>query len=165
MPPLRNSVFLQVLAPRAGPLSLRPRLASGVFMVLTPPPRAYSILVGSIEYDLYCTLLIQNDKSHVARARLLSNAAKNAGLWITTLPLSKELVISDTNFRLGARFRLGLPPQDDLPKQCHCGTILASDPAHFLSCQSFRRFAVTHRHSMLLQTVGVIAQGWRNCLP
>lgn len=48
---------------------------------------------------------------------LLSNAAKNAGLWITTLPLSKELVISDTNFRLGALLQTWPPSQDDLPKQ------------------------------------------------
>ena len=122
--------------------------------VAPPPPGLQRGLVGFIGKSLYSTELIKNDNDYCTRARLLSNSAKSAGLWLTTLPLTPELTVSDTNFRLGARFRLGLPPQDDLPKQCHCGTLLASDPAHFLSCQSFRRYSVTHRHHSIVQLLG-----------
>ena len=34
---------------------------------------------------------------------------------------------------------------------CKCGVKLSTDPAHFLSCQSFRRGPVTHRHNGLTQ--------------
>lgn len=88
---------------------------------------------------------------HPTRARLLSNSAKNAGSWITTLPFTKELTISDVNFRLAVRLRLGLPPQDDLPKCCPCSVELTSELDHFLSCTRLRRSAATTRHDMLVR--------------
>src|SRR4051794_33705216 len=32
--------------------------------------------------------------------------------------------------------------------------LLATDPAHFLSCQSFRRYSVTHRHNSIVRLLG-----------
>jgi len=117
----------------------------------SPPPGLQRSLVGFIESNLYSAQLLKLDTNHVDRARLLSCSAKHAGIWLTTLPLTKEFTIPDINFRLSARFRLGIQPQDDLPKSCHCGTMLSTDPAHFLSCESFRRGPVTHRHNNLTQ--------------
>lgn len=119
-----------------------------------PAPGLQRCLLGFLEKNLFSAQLLKLDTQHVDRARLLSCSAKNAGLWLTTLPLCKEFTISDTNFCLAARFRLGLPPQDDLPSHCHCGTKLSTDPAHFLSCESFRRGPVTHRHNGLTQCLG-----------
>ena len=128
-----------------------------------PAPGLQRSLVGFIEKHLHSAQLLKLDTQHVDRARLLSCSAKNAGIWLTTLPLSKEFTISDTNFCLAARFRLGLPPQDNLPRFCHCGTQLSTDPAHFLSCQSFRRGPVTHRQPHPLSG-STSPQVWRLCV-
>lgn len=116
-----------------------------------PPAGLQRLLVGFIEKDIFSAQLLKLDTNHQARACLLSSSAKNAGAWLTTLPSCKEFMISDTNYRLAARFRLGLAPHDDLPKQCQCQTLLSSDPAHFLSCKSFRHSPVNHRHGMQTQ--------------
>ena len=116
-----------------------------------PDPGLQRSIVSFIEKRIFSAELISLDSDLQARTRRLCCSAKNAGIWMTTLPYTNELTISDGNYRLAARFWIGLPPLDDLPKQCHCQTHLSSDPDHFLSCPSFRRSPVTQRHTMLIQ--------------
>ena len=62
-------------------------------------------------------------------ARLVSLSSKSSGLWLSTIPIHPTLVLSNTNFSLAGRLRLGLSPFDDL-RSCSCGTSLTT---HFIS--------------------------------
>ena len=64
-----------------------------------------------------------------------------------------ELFLMDAHFALAVRLRLGLPPQARLPLECKCGTVLKTDPAHFLSCKLLKRTIVTARHDMLVRQI------------
>lgn len=81
--------------------------------------------------------------------RLKSASARNAGAWLTCLPSSPELTMSDDDFRGASRIRLGLP-YADLPRNCACGTEISTDYSHFLSCKLLRRRSMTVRHDWLV---------------
>ena len=83
--------------------------------------------------------------------RLESLAGQSAGAWLTCYPSCPELSLSDSQFCLASRLRLGLPPYDDLPLDCSCDTKLGDDPAHYISCAKLRGSAVTDRHNMLVR--------------
>ena len=74
--------------------------------------------------------------------RLLSAAAKNAGAWLTSYPVSDTLSLSDDDFTFAAKHRLGLPYAIGLPVKCECGASLVADIAHFQSCHRLRGTAV-----------------------
>jgi hypothetical protein len=101
--------------------------------------RARSTLMGSLS--------LKRDTQ-----RLESLAGRNAGAWLTCYPSCSELSLSDSQFCLASRLRLGLPPYDDLPVDCSCEEAkLGDDPAHYLSCSKLRGSAVTDRHNMLVR--------------
>jgi hypothetical protein len=81
--------------------------------------------------------------------RLVSCQQKHAGAWLLVHPSSPDLVLSDGDFSSAVRHRLGLPPADDLPKACICGTVL-SDPGHFHSCPRLMPRAITTRHDHIV---------------
>ena len=86
------------------------------------PGRGLQRLLSSvIESSLASTLLIKADKDLRAKARLRSTRCKGAGAWLTTLPVTSALTLSDGHFRIASRLRLGLPPHDQLPRSCTCG--------------------------------------------
>ena len=109
------------------------------------------LLVSKMESELAAGQVIRSDGNPQEKSRLRSIKGKHAGAWLTTLPLSPMLTLSDAHFRVACRLRLGLPPQDNLPPTCACGSNLKSDPLHFLSCKRIKRSAVTQRHNMILQ--------------
>ena len=116
------------------------------------------LLVSEIESNLAADLMIQADKDNMAKARLRSIKGKKAGAWLSTLPTTPALTLSDLHFRVASRLRLGLPPQDQLPATCKCGANLRADPHHFLSCKYIKRAAATHRHTMILQKLSFVLQ-------
>jgi hypothetical protein len=89
-------------------------------------------------------------------ARLLSTAGKNAALWLTTVPSSHELEMTDAQFSLAVRHLLGLPPAEGLPEVCACDQPLLPD--HFHSCVKLRKTAVNTRHNMVLHCLRRLAQ-------
>ena len=74
--------------------------------------------------------------------RLRSAAAKNAGAWLTSYPVTDTLSLSDDDYTFAAKHRLGLPYANGLPDACECGADLLADTAHFQSCHSLRGTAV-----------------------
>jgi len=116
------------------------------------------LLVAKMESQLAADQMKRSDSSPQEKSRLRSIKGKHAGAWLTTLPLSPMLNLSDAHFRVACRLRLGLPPQDNLPPTCQCGLNLKSDPLHFLSCKRIKRSAVTQRHNMVLQRLSHLLQ-------
>eukprot|EP00456_Euglypha_rotunda_P049757 TRINITY_DN3993_c0_g2_i4.p1 TRINITY_DN3993_c0_g2~~TRINITY_DN3993_c0_g2_i4.p1 ORF type:complete len:427 (-),score=23.61 TRINITY_DN3993_c0_g2_i4:53-1333(-) len=109
-----------------------------------------------IESNVAAELLIKSGKNHMTKARLRSIRGKQAGAWLTALPTTPALTLSDLHFRVASRLRLGLPPQDHLPANCKCGANLRTDPHHFLSCKYIKRAAATHRHNMILNKLSFV---------
>ena len=59
---------------------------------------------------------------------------------------------------MAARLRLGLPPQDDLPRLCSCQSVLQQDPLHFFSCEKLRQSAMTVRHDIIVRILSRYVQ-------
>jgi len=85
--------------------------------------------------------------------RLVSAAGKFAGVWLSIVPTSLDLQLSDQQMYIASRLRLGLPPLDHLPERCVCGATLSEDNGHFLSCENLRRSAVTARHDSIVRVL------------
>ena len=90
-------------------------------------------------------------------ARLVAIKAKLAGTWLTTLPSSPELFLPDNYFKVAARVRLGLSPQDDLPRRCCCEYSLAQDPLHFFSCLMMKA-STTFRHDHIVRVLSMLVR-------
>ena len=116
------------------------------------------LLSSTIESSMAASLLTKADKDFRTKARLRSTRGKGAGAWLTTLPVTPALTLSDAHFRVACRLRLGLPPHDHLPRYCSCGYSLEGDPTHFLSCKKLKRSAITQRHNMVLQRLSGLLQ-------
>ena len=87
------------------------------------------------------------------RQRLISASATNASAWLTAIPSTPELAMSDTDYSLAVRHRLGLPCADGLPVKCACDVVLTSDLSHFHSCRLQKRTAITARHDFIVRTL------------
>lgn len=93
-------------------------------------------------------------------ARLLSVAARGAGLFLTVTPSNPSLHMADEHFAAAARIRLGLQPAAMMPERCVCGREFkgmgggASD--HLLSCKSLYHEGTNRRHNPLAQVVNTI---------
>lgn len=89
------------------------------------------------------------------RQRLISSSASNASAWLTVIPYSPELSLSDDDYILAIRHRLGLPSADGLPMKCAhpCNATLTSDASHFHSCQQQKRTSITARHDLIVRTL------------
>ena len=74
------------------------------------------LLVAEVENERASRLLQEAQGDLYTVARLTGAQSKLAGVWLTTLPVSKDQFLSDNHFRMATRLRLGLPPQDDLPR-------------------------------------------------
>jgi len=91
-------------------------------------------------------------------ARLQCSRAKYAGSWLTT-PLGNPLFrLANNQFSMAVRIRLGLPPQDNLPKKCTCGKFLAEDAHHFLGCSQRLKTTMTLRHDKILYLLARLAR-------
>jgi hypothetical protein len=86
--------------------------------------------------------------------RIRCASGKGASLWLTALPLDPQLTMSDVDFRMAVRNRLGLHRARGLPAHCpmqKCGGELT--PAHFHSCKAMRHSLVKHRHDAMVDSV------------
>jgi hypothetical protein len=104
----------------------------------------------------------QDDNSTLTFAHLTSIAAPHASTWKTVLPISRQHVLSDSEYRIAARLNLGLAPQRNrVPDDClSCGTldVLRNDPWHHLSCSAHRSRQVAARHDAVAHVLSAAVQ-------
>ena len=106
-----------------------------------------------------------------ALAHLTAVSAPRAWTWKTVLPTSRELELTDTQYRLAARLNLGLPPVDgvelgELPDTCPvCADVknvpyrsIRDDPWHFLTCSKLSKGEISTRHDQVAEQVSRCAQ-------
>lgn len=115
------------------------------------------LLVAEMENARAKRLLEEAEGDPLRISRLTGIRAKLAGTWLTILPTSPALSLKDNHFRVAARLRLGLPPQDDLPRRCCCRAPLPSDPMHFLSCNLLKPMT-TFRHDAIVRILAMLAR-------
>ena len=77
------------------------------------------------------------------KARNIACRVKRSADWVLVFPSSSHFRLLDSHFQLAVRLRLGLPPQEGLPRCCKCDESLDSDPNHFLTCKLLRRTITT----------------------
>ena len=80
---------------------------------------------------------MQNPDTPLAdRQRMTSCAGRNAGAWLAAKPSCRQLTLSNSDYRICARLRIGLPPLPRLPARCRCGQAVAGVySTHFLACR------------------------------
>ena len=94
-----------------------------------------------------------------ALAHLVAVSAPRAWAWKSVAPTSKELELTDTQYRLAARLNLDLQPMEGaaaLSDDCSlCGgsNAIRNDPWHYLSCVKLRRREITVRHDDVGRTL------------
>ena len=97
-------------------------------------------------------LISRSNNDKVTKARLLSCAAEHASAWLTAVPSESATRMSDRQYSMMARMRLGLPPTDDEIDDCVCNTKngkKGADSLHQLSCNKARKLEVNLRHDMV----------------
>jgi len=114
-----------------------------------------SVMVGFLSACKAKSHLQASTTPRRERQRLISSSAGNASAWLTVIPSTPELSLSDDDYILAIRHRLGLPSADGLPTKCAhpCNATLASDTSHFHSCQQQKRTSITARHDLIVRTL------------
>ena len=150
-------------------LSLLPGSAAEMWERYTknPPLHHQQRITEALEKHTLASLRNDVHLPPVDRARLISvgkpspssKSISIAGHWLTTLPTRPEYTLTDTEFRLAARHRLGLKPIDDMPHAiCMCDKgNFNEDAQHFHSCSSLKRLPVLVRHNYVANVVATIA--------
>jgi hypothetical protein len=83
-------------------------------------------------------------------SRLNAVSAPGSHTWITTIPSTPHLSLSDFQYRAATRMRLGLKPMDIMPRTCSdCGHQMDTDIDHFLTCIKRRRTDINTRHDQV----------------
>jgi hypothetical protein len=81
-------------------------------------------------------------------AHMKAYSAPKASVWKSTTPTTKELQLTDVEYRMSARLNLRLQPfacMDDLPASCpmcdvkHAKSAIAKDSWHFLTCNHVKK--------------------------
>lgn len=103
-----------------------------------------------MERALYQDALVAADDDPALKVRLVSLSHPMVGAWLVAPPTSPDLCLTNSDFRLASRLRLGLRPYDDLPSYCLCSAQFDLDGLHSLSCRLLRRTAATTRHDMVV---------------
>ena len=108
----------------------------------------------SASFTLSCSGFLHThthtDTDTHTQARVTSCSSKNAGAWLTALPSSEHgWTLSDEEFLVAARIRMGLPPHDRLPRICSCGVSRDDMPSHCLFCIPPAGASVTYRHDLV----------------
>lgn len=98
------------------------------------------------------TFLDSADCSPADKIRISACRAKESGLWLQLHPKVEPL--SDAQFRIALRLRLGLSPMPfDLPPKCPLCLKTTGDPWHPFACSATRRRMVTTSHDNVMSTV------------
>jgi hypothetical protein len=120
-------------------------------------------LTALLELQLHEQLFASSNKYQRIVLTALA-LTKKANAWLTVLPTSHELRMSDSSFRLAVRHRLGLLPYDTLRSRrcryrgCDDAATFMHDPDHLHSCPLHRRTLCSARHNDLMQTLITLAR-------
>jgi hypothetical protein len=68
--------------------------------------------------------------------RLDSARGRVASGYLTCLPRGEATTLTDAEFSMNTRLRLGVPVSHDLPEQCVCGESLSDCYTHLLACRT-----------------------------
>jgi hypothetical protein len=108
----------------------------------------------------------QDGGAALAHAKAIS--APLASAWKRTAPTHPLLKLRDTQFRIGARLNLGLPPFSDmreLPDSCPlCRRVdaISKDAWHFLYCSTQMPLEINTRHNAVVDCEGEHSQRVRS---
>jgi hypothetical protein len=92
-------------------------------------------------------------------AHLTSVSAKGAWTWKMVVPTTKDLELTDTQYRIAARLNLGLLPMEGvgaLPNTCPlCNELntVKKDPWHFMTCLKQPKEEISVRHDDVESTL------------
>jgi hypothetical protein len=87
-------------------------------------------------------------------ARLNSVNAPKASTWLNTIPTESHLTLSDFQYRIAVRNRLGLKPLNIMPKTCaDCGSELDIHCDHYLTCRFRRKNELNTRHDQVAKFI------------
>lgn len=96
-------------------------------------------------------------------ARANACKARGASAWLMTIPHPDypELRISNLDFRLAVRHRMGLLPSDTMPAHCACGRQIAdmdyhTQVSHFHGCPYQKRRGMDMRHGFVRDALTAI---------
>ena len=128
--------------------------ADRIDSVLPGAQRTFSRFVAQRRFDeLAASCDPANAAGKADLARLHGCSCRAASMWIETLPVSRALMLTDTDFRTAMRFRLGLTqmPSNAPGVRCDCGHyLLPTERDHALTCTRHGG-TMTLRHNMITQ--------------
>ena len=93
---------------------------------------------------------------------MLATSAPGASTWLSATALTPATTIDDASYCLAARLRLGLPPQDIMPQNCHsCRqyspvslSLVERNEWHYLSCmEGHGATSISARHHAVVQQI------------
>ena len=118
--------------------------------------RLQSVLSGLLDEKVVEKM--KNKMSRAEQQRLTSSASKYAATWLTTIPSSHNLKLSDSHMGIAARLRLGLPVKDNLPDLCSCGKTFGTDLSHFLCCRLLAGYITKRHHAIVKRLAGYFSK-------
>ena len=133
-----------------------PPSSFGLLMGLAPLPRPFRGRLSVPWSSLYSQLSSRLSSSHISALFLSCALSKSSRAWLRSIPTPSSF-LSDREFSLASRLRLGLPPSDSLPRVCRCSARLSEDPAHFMSCMLLTSVA-TVRHNRIVRHLSTLVQ-------
>ena len=126
------------------------------FGFCSPPPSLQRSVVRPLEASLFEELKSRLSSSPLSSSSFSSCLSKSSRSWLLAIPSSSSF-LTDREFSLASRLRLGLPPSDSLPRVCRCSARLSEDPGHFLSCSLLSPVARV-RHDRIVRLLATLIQ-------
>lgn len=132
------------------------------FFQANPPKRLQQNLTVALEEQQFRLLKrkqedAKGDAPAIWNARNSSATQPGAGAWLTAVPKTIGLTMSDNEYQVAARIRLGLPAVARTKGQCfhsQCARVrLLEHPDHFLCCQGLRNGVGRQRHNRVGQAI------------
>ncbi len=103
--------------------------------------------------------LLESAPSQLEKSRLRAVSAPKASLALSTLPSSRDLLVSNFAFSNLVRTRLGLKHADRLPEFCpYCKKEIQLSPQHAYNCQKRKKHEVEDRHDSVAAVLHRFAQ-------
>jgi len=122
----------------------------------SPAPFLQRTALRPIEAALFSELKARLSSTPISSASFAACLSPASRAWLLAFP-SPAFSLSDREFSLASRLRLGLPPSDALPRVCRCSARMSEDPGHFLSCPLLRPLARV-RHDRLVRFLATLIQ-------
>ena len=97
----------------------------------------------------YMSLLIKDLGTPIAQANHLSNDGSFAGAWLHGIPKDSYSTMSNSEFTIAVKLRLGIPFNNLVPKCCcRNQTTICERGRHFFSCNEFKNLLLM-RHDAI----------------